>query len=128
MILLASWKWHYDFLTHYLLMISLLLLLFSCSAVSDCFATHDCRLPASPIDGIFPAKVLEWAAISFSRWSSWPKCWTHISCMEGGFFTMKIPRDKVLNYVFVKWFEAQYLGFKKIFQEIKVEARYKMRL
>lgn len=53
-------------------MISLLLLLFSCSAVSDCFATHGCRLPASPIDGIFPAKVLEWAAISLSQVTDLP--------------------------------------------------------
>ena len=33
----------------------------------------DCSLPGSSIHGIFQARVLEWAAISFSRGSSWPR-------------------------------------------------------
>ena len=29
----------------------------------------DCRLPVSSVQGIFQARILEWAAISFSRGS-----------------------------------------------------------
>ena len=37
--------------------------------------------PGSSFHGIFPAKILEWVAISFSRGSSWPRDRTHISCI-----------------------------------------------
>ena len=33
----------------------------------------DCSLPGSSIHGIFQAGVLEWVALSFSRWSSRPR-------------------------------------------------------
>ena len=36
--------------------------------------------------GFFQAKILKWAAISFSRGSSQPKDWTHLSCLAGRFF------------------------------------------
>ena len=29
-----------------------------------------------------PARILEWVAISFSRGSSWPQDWTHVSCIS----------------------------------------------
>ena len=31
--------------------------------------------------------MLEWVAYSFSRGSSWPRNWTGVSCIAGGFFT-----------------------------------------
>ena len=39
----------------------------------------DYNPPGSSIHGISQARMLEWAAISFSRWSSWPRDGTHIS-------------------------------------------------
>ena len=39
----------------------------------------DCSPPGSSAHGILQAKVLEWVAISFSRGSSWPWSWTHVS-------------------------------------------------
>ena len=30
------------------------------------------------------ARILEWVAISFSRWSSWPRDRTHVSCSHTG--------------------------------------------
>ena len=36
----------------------------------------DCSLPGSTIHGVFQARILEWAAISFSRRASWPRDWT----------------------------------------------------
>ena len=41
----------------------------------------DCTPPDSSVHGIFQARILEWVAISFSRGSSLPRDWTHISCI-----------------------------------------------
>ena len=38
----------------------------------------DCSPPGSSIHGIFQARILEWVA--YSRGSSWPRDWTHVSC------------------------------------------------
>ena len=46
----------------------------------------DCSPPVSSAHVIFPARILEWVAISFSRESFWPGGWTHvfgISCIGG---------------------------------------------
>ena len=37
--------------------------------------------PGSSGNGIIPARLLEWVAISFSRGSSWPRYWTCVSCI-----------------------------------------------
>ena len=42
----------------------------SCLTVFD---PMECSLPGSSIHGIFQARILEWAAISFSRGSSQPR-------------------------------------------------------
>ena len=39
----------------------------------------DCSLSVPSIHGIFQARILEWVAISYSRGSSQPRDWTHIS-------------------------------------------------
>ena len=52
-----------------------------------------CNPPGSPVHGIFPARILEWVAISFSRGSSWPRDRTHvfcISCTSDEFFTAEL--------------------------------------
>ena len=44
--------------------------------------------------GFFPAGILEWIAVSFSRGSFWPRDWIHvpyISCIVGRFFTAEPP-------------------------------------
>ena len=41
----------------------------------------NCSLPGSSVHGIFQARILEWVAISFSRESSRPRDWTHVSCI-----------------------------------------------
>ena len=46
----------------------------------------DHSLPGSSIHGIFQARVPEQGAISFSKGSSWPRDWTRVSCLAGGFF------------------------------------------
>ena len=43
---------------------------------------------APPSVGILQARILEWAAIPFSRGSSWPRNATWVSCIAGRFFTV----------------------------------------
>ena len=57
----------------------------SCPTLCD---PMDCSLPGSSIYGIFQARVLEWAAISFSRGSSQPRDRTQVSRTAGRRFTV----------------------------------------
>ena len=50
-----------------------------CSTLCD---PVDCSPPSCSVRGISQGRLLEWVAISFSRGSSWPKDWTHISCVS----------------------------------------------
>ena len=43
--------------------------------------------PGSSVLIILQARILEWAAVSFSRGSSWPRGWTQVSYVAGIFFT-----------------------------------------
>ena len=47
----------------------------------------DCSPPGSSVRGILQARILVWAAISYSRGSFQPRDQTHISCIAGGCFT-----------------------------------------
>ena len=49
----------------------------SCPTLSN---PTDCSPPGSSVHGILQARILEWAAMPFSRGSSWPRDLTHISC------------------------------------------------
>ena len=51
-------------------------------------------LPGSFVHGILQARILEWVAIPFSKGSSWPRDWTHVSCLAGRFFTTEPPRKE----------------------------------
>ena len=50
----------------------------SCSTLCN---PMDGSLPGSAVHGIFQARILEWAAISFSRGSSQPRDRTRVSCI-----------------------------------------------
>ena len=39
------------------------------------------------VHGILQARILEWVDFPFSRGSSQPRDWTHVSHITGGFFT-----------------------------------------
>ena len=53
----------------------------------------DCSPPGSSIHGILQAGILEWVAMSFPRGSSQPRDWTWVSCIAGGFFTVRATRE-----------------------------------
>ena len=42
----------------------------------------NCTPPGSSVHEIFQARILEWVPISYSRGSSWPRDWTHTSCVS----------------------------------------------
>ena len=53
----------------------------------------DHSLPGSAVHGIFQARILEWAAISFSRGSSQPRDRTWVSCIADRRFTVWATRE-----------------------------------
>ena len=48
----------------------------------------DCSKPGSSVHGILQARILEWAAVPFSRGSSQHRDWTQVSGTAGRFFTV----------------------------------------
>ena len=72
----------------------------------------DCGPPGSSVHGTFPARILEWVAISFSRGSSRPRDQTQVSCLAGRVFTTEPPSKPYIYtiniYVCVY---ALYMGF-----------------
>ena len=78
------------------------------SQVNDCAKllqsclTHcdlmDCSPPGSSVHGVLQERILEWAAISFSKGSSWPRGWTQVSFIAGECFT-----SEPLEYEKWKW-------------------------
>ena len=71
-----------------------------CVCIQSCptlFDLMDCSLPGSSVHGIPQARILEWAAISYSRGSSWPWDRTRVSFVSyisGRFFTTGPPRKQ----------------------------------
>ena len=57
---------------------------YSCLVAKSCPTLRDpmdCSPSGSSVHEILQARILEWVAISFSRGSSQPRDWTHISCI-----------------------------------------------
>ena len=42
----------------------------------------DCNLWGFSVHGILQARILEWVAMPSSKGSSWPRNWTHVSCVS----------------------------------------------
>ena len=62
----------------------------SCLVMSNSLQPHGLYSTRSSVHGIFQARILERAATSSSRGSSWPRDWTWVfctSCTAVGFFT-----------------------------------------
>ena len=56
---------------------------------------HGCSLPESSVHEISQSRTLEWVVISYSRESSLPRDWTHISCI--GRSHQVSPRRNIYN-------------------------------
>ena len=60
--------------------------------------------PDSSVHGISQARILKWAAISFSRGSSWPRDQTRVSCITRRFFTTEPPGELGVSFTSLpKW-------------------------
>ena len=57
----------------------------------------DCSLPGSSVHGILQARILEWAAISFSRGSSRPRDRTQVSHFGGRHFNLWAIREALVG-------------------------------
>ena len=57
----------------------------SCPILCD---PMDCSLQGPSVHWILQARIREWIAIPFSRWSSRPRVQTLVSCIAGRFFTV----------------------------------------
>ena len=70
----------------------------TCLVVSDLLwpPLTVCSLPGSFVRLISQTRILEWVAISSSKWPFQPRNWTHVSCIScigGRFFTI-VPTGK----------------------------------
>ena len=65
--------------------------LLSCVWLSETLGTVACQAPLSL--GILQARILEWAAVPFSRGSSQPRDRSQGSCIAGRFFTCRATRE-----------------------------------
>ena len=76
----------------------------------------DCSLPGSSVHGVSQARILEWAAISFSRGSSQSRDWTQVSCIEGRRFTLWATREvpQIEEAPFYSKFVECFLSWKGI--------------
>ena len=80
----------------------------SCLTLCD---PMDCSPPGSSIHGIFQARILEWAAISFSRGSSRPRDQTLIS--------------RIVDRHFTVWATREVPGYRETFLVIKKKKKKK---
>ena len=82
------------------------LLLFSCQSCPILCHLRNCNPPSSSVLEISQARILEWVAISPSRGYSWPRDWTHvscISCLAGRVFTTETPGKPYKHDVQMKY-------------------------
>ena len=66
----------------------------------------DISLPGSSVHGISQPRILGWVVISFSKGSSWPRDWTHVSFSGGKFcFNTEPPGKPRVHLIFClnKW-------------------------
>ena len=74
-----------------------------CSVISDSASPWTVSWTDSSVHGIFQARILEWAAICFSRGSSQPRDWTHVSCTSciacGIFTALSHRRSDILLFL-----------------------------
>ena len=70
----------------------------SCSVMLIFWNSIDCSPPDSSVHAILQARILEWAAISFSRGSSWPRDWTHVFCIGRGGLYLQATWEAPIDY------------------------------
>ena len=67
-------------------------LLQSCPTLCD---PMDYSPQGSSVHGILQTRILEWFAMPLSRGSSWPRDWTHVSCIADWLFALWATKHNV---------------------------------
>ena len=67
----------------------------------------DCSPPSSSVHRISQARILECAAIPFSRGSFQTRDWTQVSCIAGRFFTIWATREATHTFITVAYIFIQ---------------------
>ena len=95
----------------------------SCPTLCD---PMDGSLPGSAVHGIFQARILEWAAISFSRASSQPRDRTRVSCIANRHFTVwatrEASKEELKSLLMKAKEESEKAGLKLNIQKTKMMA------
>ena len=76
-----------------------------CSVIQSCPTlcdSMDCSLPGCSVHWIFPARILEWVAISSSRGSSQFRDQTHASCLCRQILYYWATREAQFHFTYVK--------------------------
>ena len=74
------------------------------SVLSDFFATLWTVAHQDPLSmGILQPRILEWVVMPSSRGTSWPRDWTHISWIAGGFLYHWATREAQV-YGYIHWY------------------------
>ena len=58
--------------------------------------------PGFPVHWILQARILKWVAIPFCRGPSWPRNWTHVSCISC------VGRGALLRALYILWLTVLY--------------------
>ena len=78
------------------------------------FNPINCSPPGSSVHRILQARILEWVAISSSRGSAWPRDWTYVFGLAGGFFITELPGKpfKGVNLIlYHNWYKNEFLTY-----------------
>ena len=71
--------------------------------------------PGSSVHGSFQLRILEWAAISSSKRSSWPKDWTCGSCIEVDLLTAGPQGEPLYNMILLTVITMPYVRFPRTY-------------
>ena len=74
-----------------------LLVVWSLSHVQLFCDSMDCSPPGASVHGISQVRILWWVAISFSKGSSWPGDWIHVSCISKQILYLWATEEALLN-------------------------------
>ena len=90
----------------------------SCPTLCD---PMDCSPPGFSVHEILQAIILEWVAISFSRWSSW----TWVSCTASRFFSIRATMEAPLklNALFKNGHSRRRRKCKDVFRRRQAEEK-----
>ena len=86
----------------------------SCSVLPDSLRPHGCSPPGSSFHGIVQTRILEWAAMPFSRGSYQPRGWTQSPALQADSSLSEPPgkpprKDRLIFRIYARWLITTWL-------------------